>query len=634
MKITLYEEVALRDDYSVVFDTQEWFWGKNTPFAQYLKSRNSYEEEIENAYFSNDGSISISWPIYRTLPSGITYMKVEHDNETKYFFINSYEYRNEVIVLNYTLDVWHTYSKDMGIYSGVINRARYIPEGYRKTLPSAYTTNEALSFNGRESTFYLVAEFQVYRLTQDIDNSVERYSYTSLVSYRDFAVTTPTETGEVKPKDTIYSGASFRFTIDQAIAAINKLTAYQGMEQVSNYNLGSGWGASGFTLKPQSTIKVSDNMALYSAEFSNEYKPEEIRYELMQVYAVPYQLSPQTIFNTATNAPAQATILTLDTITIPGTTIEGATYNFNEYQFTKITNEMSNVAYTIPKNDTLVGVGLTSLFIPIAYNGIEHSLNLRSQATAFGFNVSIIGEAGISDITQHFAIPIPFTTPSGTERQLAALNRENAKRQAVASTIALGMNVLSILSPLGGPVAEGISNYALSMKELQGYPQEQPIRSSLYAAGYGFSGAGGVSTLGHVGKNILNNQGVGLLYQGTSLINSITQLQSPVSSGNATDSNPIALLNAAYGFSTYTIVPNNQEEIDYMISRIGYNTWIQSNDYRNTNTSSFLSGKYEPIQFATLQVHGSFPNNISSSLEQILLDGTLISYDPQVYNKL
>lgn len=635
MKITLYEDVALRSDYSIVFDNDTKFWGTNTPFAQYLKSRNSYEEELDNVYFANDGSISISWPIYRTLPLGITYMRIITDNnETKYFFVDSYEYRNEILVLNYTLDVWSTYSNDMVVHSGIINRARYIPDGYRKTLPSTYQTNEALIFNGVESTFYLVAEFQVYRLTNDPQAETERYSYTSLISKRTFSIDKTETTVPLEPTKNITSNDNFRFTIKEATAAINALTAHQGIKPVNKYELGFGWGRSERLQNNGLRLIDKDDLGIYTSVFDpfDDDERKDIRYELTEIYALPYQIFSQSSFNTAYNAPVHSTITILDSV---DTKLAGSdTYHFSEYHFATIAKSLNDVQFNISNSDKIVGIGTLSLFVPTLYNGIEQSVRIRSEINDFGFSIFMVGATGISDISSHFEIPIPYITPSGQERQIAALNKQAARRQVTAAAVGLAVGAVGIGLGAASTVATEEMAYASTLQNLAENAVYKSMRPAVqqYAVDLAASAANRKAGM-KVASSVLP-QGASFLYQGTSLINAVNKLQQPQSPGNPSDSTPIALLNAAYGFSTYTISPINQEEIDYMIARIGYETWIQSNDYHYSNDKSFLTNKYEPIQFATLQIHGSFPNNISSSLEQILLDGTLISYDPQIYNKL
>lgn len=660
MNITLYEGVELRSDYSVVFDASTSYWGTNTPFAEYLASKNYYSEEISDTYFSNDGSISISWPVYRKLPQGITYMRIfTEQNEIKYFFVNSYEYRNEVLILNYTLDVWHTYSNSMKINRGVIDRARYVPSNYRKTLPSEYETNQSLKFDSDTiNKMYLVAEFQVYRLSNDTENQVERYHFTSLITQRKRNVyqESSTEMIYVSPFDDVSGESVSLFTMEEAAEAINKLTAYQGVEPRKENLLGRKgtddrqWGSDGWKTESigldNLVQKINGNMALYTDPLT-EYveNKKELRYELTQIFAIPQNMIDKTMFQTTLHDPVNATVLILDTITFSeentgsSYNLDNTTWNFTEYQFLKTDPGVfdSVKTFTIPADDKVVGVGLPSLFVPIGYNNQSRTVDFRAEVTTTGFALSMLGENGISDITSHFAVPLPFTAPSGTERQLATLNKQNAKRQAKVAGIALAINTASTVY---GAVKGGIQGFAGGKSSYDSiFTSEAPDGGLAFSSDYSFGEArswgisGAVKGAAKGAGGNLANKSVGLLYQTSHLLNSLNNVKKPMSPGNASDSNPIALINAAYGFSTYSIVPINQEEIDYLISQIGYNTWINQNDY-HTQNSNTLKGKYEPISFAVLHITGPFPNNIAAALENILTDGALISYDPDIFNKL
>lgn len=656
MTITLYSGVELRSDYSIVFDTDTGFWGTNTPFKRYLDDKAFYTEELDDVYFSNDGSISISWPVYRRLAENITYMRIfTEQNEIKYFFVNSYEYHNEVLVLNYTLDVWHTYSNSMNIHFGTIDRARYIPEDRRKTLPMSYETNKSLVYDEPETkTFYLIAEYQVYRLVgaddTDLDPnqiSTERFSFTAAVSHRDIRLEhshSTTAKDEFPPSESVQLDSNFEYTIDEAIETINNLTAYQGTKPLTEYRPNNMWGANGVNTSEPGTHKASGNMALYNSQFSKEYKPNELRYELVQVFTVPKNLFKLSSFNVAAGVPVDTTIKILDTVEVTGATVIDAVFNFKEYHFAQILNPTSYTTYDIPADPTIIGVGLPSLYLPIAYNGLPQQLRIESQITPFGFNMYIVGHEGLGDIIKHFAVPLPFTTTTGVEKQLAALNKENANRQKWATGISAGLSLGYIISPAlgfaGTMIGTGISQITATMGATKG----ESLRSQLTlpvqaaAAEIGDTAAstwekakGSWSAMG--GAKAMLGSGASFLYGMNAHLNALTTLKQPVATGTASDSDPVALLNAALGFSTYSLEPVNEREIDYLISRIGYNTWIDTNDY-HLQDKEFYKDKYEPISFATAQISGKFPNNISVSLEQILLQGTLISYDPDIFNKL
>lgn len=657
MTITLYSGVELRSDYSIVFDTDTGFWGTNTPFKKYLDDKAFYTEELDDVYFTNDGSISISWPVYRRLAENITYMRIlTEQNEIKYFFVDSYEYRNEILILNYTLDIWHTYSNGMKIHSGVMDRARYLPEGTRRALPAAYQTNEAIKFNGSLDTFYIVLEYQIYNLEKSTQNDDEkpvlRYTRTGLLG-RDIVVST--EAGDtIEPNKIITEQTQFLFNVEEAVHIVNNLVADQGVKPVANYGRNGDWAAGGYEGDSIGLQKVTrNNLAIYSKDLNSvNQAPENIRYELTQIYTVPRTLLDPLAFGKYVDDEVNASLLILDTLNYKGGTLVNAEFNFEEYKLTAIKTPKSDFEVTLPVDEKLIGVGLPSLFVPLPYTGHEKKIKFQAQLSDFGFNIVMIGENGVSDITSHFTLPMPYLVPSGEDKQLAVMNIKSARRQAFASSVGFALSfasaasaIASGASSLASAAQAGKQHYIATNSEtaVSYEPQEAGFGATIHTpvttTSYSAAGARAASTKAAWRQFQKSNfaqhaaqTGIGITYQMTSLFGAIEALSKPASTGSASDTSPNALINAALGFNTYSIEPYNEEEIDYLISRIGYNTWIKTNDYHHDNDKSFLTDKYEPISFATLQISGKFPNNISSSLENILIQGTLISYNPNIFD--
>lgn len=660
MTITLYKDVELRSDYSVVFDCDSEFWsdfGVGTPFDAYLNLKKSrIVRTIDNTYFSNDGVLSIDWTVFDGDYEGFTYMKVESDMmDEKFFFINSYEYKNEMLILYYSIDIWHTYSAKMKIHDGIISRAN-IKIRSRRTLPIEYETNKSFNFipvYEPEERFYLVAEFSFFQLQtgENIDDSSYRYNYTSIVTHNTWSIDTESYDLSLKAPPTVSNDAKPLYSFEEAIRAINLLTAYQGVQPLGENKKtdDGGWRPSFGFLPENDFVMVKDKLDLYhdvltpALETANEpdKQAKEIRYEIVQFFLIPASFiesldSLGSIFEMNEGVNASALILTDF-----GNAEVGVTYKFEEYQFLQLKDKQAQiheVNFAVGGNPTTAGFGLKSLFIPAAYNNLQNQMIVRTTFSPIGFDMALETQQGFIEITDQFEIPIPFTTLSATERQLAALSRQQAKRQkavAIATTAVMaGVGIAGVVGAAPG-IAGIASSGALDISAAWAQPASMAFGAKMLNRAKDVS-LFGAQTIGDLGKAAapLAKQGVGLMYSVNNMLDADMKLKAPIGAGQANNSSPDAFINAYYGLGEYSLIPNNEEVVDYAVQRTGYNVFIKTNDYHHNLDVDDLFNKYEPIQFSTAQVSGAFGNDVRAGLEAILLGGTIISYSPTVYNYL
>lgn len=667
MTITLYKDVELRNDYSLVFDNDASFWGgrDNTPFYRYLQLKSGITVDVPNIYFANSGNITIDWSYFNSYPTGITYMEIftETAPNRKYFFVDSYDYNNGMITLYYTMDVWHTYSPSMRLYNGVINRARYGIDGRRHALPMEYTTNLPLQFNGtnRDETFYLAAEFSVYSINSDskVDDATSRINYTTLIGNRSYTGKYQKEQQDyqlVTAAETVpYTGVEYTYTYQDIPHVINQLTSYQGVEPV-----GMGFSMDWRPVKNNDAIQVGlthqvfDKVGIYNEELSKSLANtadsiwkslfvdnlKRLRYEIIQFYLLPTNMFPDitTLCYTAGGRPLNTSVKIEATFT--ETNEDGVFYNnygFEEYYFYKLNASFKPILQgnaIVSASPTTVGIGFRNLFMPFSYTGQYHSIRFEACFSPCGFSMSMIGEDGIHDITQEFEIPMPYTAPSGVEKKLATLGYQNAKRQLVATTTTTAIQAaadIAAISLSGGSAAAGIA------------AREAVVKQGAKAVGAAAaSQAAKTSRLTSERLQVASkssadvaSRAIGLTYGANNIVDAYHKLKTPVSAGTANNGTAVGLLNAVYGFGTYTISPNNLDEVNYLISRVGYDTFIRSNDYHHdVGNIELKDNYYEPIQFATVNVSGGFSNDVRDTLETILLEGTIIAYDEDVFAQL
>ena len=684
MILTLYEDVELRSDYSVVFDCDVNYWTNygNTPFAQYLASKTQQTVNIEHTYLTTSGTIGIDWPTFSKYHNNITYMKlsdadlyIEGAPTRMYFFVDSCDYVNGMVNLSYHLDIWHTYSDKMNLYDGVINRAKL---GYlrRRALPLEYTSNSPLFFNpigNNTGRFYVACEYSVFILQSGdaVDDAPFRYNYTSLVSSRKYSEESETPLGTLKPPRTLPQSGISTYTKEEAIEVINKLTAYQGVKPQAESG-GAAWLPKNNEVKG-AIIKVLDKFDLYSkfiTPAADGYSADtssiggdsdrsrfiaSTRYEIIQFFLIPADFIefPSGHFKTIQGDEVNASLLILDTYSYYDKVINGSTKQFLKYDFTELEfhelrsqTEPARVVqpYELEVDAKTVGLGFRSLFIPYSYNGLKLGFNIVSTFSPVGFDLTLETHQGYIPITDQFEVPIPFTTLNSTERELAALNRQSAKRQkalAIASTAAqvvgAGAGIAAAIPKIGDAylrmAQSGATAFTASetASELGGFTNLVNAKRANYM--YGLDKTRFGSAIGS-GLSGIGQAGIGMLYSVNNILQADQALKSPISAGQANNGTANPIINAYYGLGLYQIQPDNEDEVNHMIERTGYNVFIKYNDYHHGLTQAQVEGKYEPIQFATVQVSGPMANNIRAALEEILLSGTIIAYDKTVFSDL
>lgn len=188
MIITLYENCRLTKAYNEVF--------KSTYLEGYLNTLTKYTytlEEGDEVYLTNKGRCNLEAITQGDLKCN--YMKVEDDvnHITRYFFIDDYDIVNGVAVVDYTEDVWATYSSKINIVKGDVSNLRYGIGNNPKFLPNDYITNDKLVLNPlyinqNNRLEYLIMEISFYDLVEG-GKVNDRYNYV-------FTCMTPSNQGD------------------------------------------------------------------------------------------------------------------------------------------------------------------------------------------------------------------------------------------------------------------------------------------------------------------------------------------------------------------------------------------------------------------------------------------------------
>ena len=635
MRITLYKDSILNDKYATVFDCHDRFWGSaaDTPFQKYLSQLVQKHFDLPFVYMKESGTITVDITVPQSYDIfEYNYMSLTDDEyKTRYYFINDIELGNNLVSLTYTLDVWHTYSAKMFINNGVIGRARLGIGNYKRALPVAYESSKPPQFAAAASKFYLVAEMSEYVLTSNANEATIRTNFTSFLGHQ------PEYTETITNRDTTVSRnryansrQSLLFSIDEAEEVIRLITQYQGVQPQKKGVNYQEITSSAISINP---YRIFNTMLLYSNEYdagNNQPKLEDVRYEIGQIYALPQSMFDAAYIANNVNADLELGLKFL----ISNNLTEGTAYEytFRDVAFYQFKSNFDGIAikeHTIAADAFTIGYGFRNFMRPLGYNGLDTTIASIIQINDLGCSIGLnVPDEGYIDISTMLEVPLPFTTPSGVERQQQAIAKQQAKIQVVTSIATLGVQAVS-----GGiGVAAGMestkraiadaatSNYYSSGKTPKAGLLNKMTNSVASALPWQTTA---VSAAKDVGSMAISG-----LFGGAQIIGSLNTLRSPVSAGAVSTTIPNALENAAYGFGHYTIIPNNTAEVVDAVQKIGYSVYIPATDYhRNIITDEATDGGFDIVQYLHAEVSGPFSQNIARELEAIILAGFRIIYN-------
>lgn len=642
MRLTLYKDSILNDKYATVFDCHDRFWSNaaDTPFQKYLRQLVQKHFDLPFVYMKESGTITVDITVPQSYDIfEYNYMSLTDDEyKTRYYFINDIELGHNIVSLTYSLDIWHTYSAKMFINNGVIGRARLGVSNLKRALPVAYESSEPPQFVQSASKFYLVAEMSEYVLTSDAENATIRTNFTSFLGHQ------PQYTETITNRDSIVSRngyannrQSLLFSRDEAEEVIRLITQYQGVQPQKKGVTYQEITSSAISINP---YRVFDTLLLYSKEYdagNNQPKLENVRYEIGQIYALP-----QSMFDAAYIANSANTELELGLkFLISNNLTEGTAYEYTFrdvafYQFKSDFNGIAIKEHNFEANALTIGYGLRNFMQPLSYNGLDTTIQSIVQINDLGCSVGLNApDEGYADISAMLEVPLPFTTPSGVERQQQAIAKQQAKIQlasAVATTIAsLGSRVAG-----GYFSVKSAGTHAASQAVLEASSWSSDYLNSLASAA-GTTPAGFMTDFAlsraktartSAGINAASGSAMTGLYATQHIISAINQLKSPVSAGQPNNTTPNALENAAYGLGKYTIIPNNTAEVVDAVQKIGYSVYIPATDYhRGIISDEALDGGFDIVQYLHAEVSGPFSQSIARELEAIVLAGFRIIYN-------
>ncbi|MCR4661001.1 MAG: hypothetical protein K5765_03240 [Clostridia bacterium] len=368
MQLTLYQNSILNNSYSNVFYCKEFTNESNEtyiPFARYLYSLTQETYEIENVYMTNKGEINLPLDAVYSNLWKYNYLKFSNGSTNFYAFIDRYEEKNEVAIIYYSLDYWHTFSDLMSFKKSYLTRSRFIDyDGFSLSpyhLPLDYDGNNPLLYapliTNSTGKYALFVRLQVYT-ARSAGEFTERYSLFGILNYDE----------------------NYQFDLNEITNITQELIVTTGTNKWKS-NL------TGITL---------DGAYVQLANF----------------YILP--LSFSTIINTF-NTNTSVNYVDMLSANTTKYTIKGLN---DSYLGVPISQSI-----TIPSNFRIAKIGTFNNPIDAINNGTSIGLNISMISTMFDTKIMFNCQNQIVDITTDFEMELPFTSVNGEVNTLNKMNR-------------------------------------------------------------------------------------------------------------------------------------------------------------------------------------------------------------------
>lgn len=604
IRLTLYKGCRLNDSYKNVISQYQSSPVARSPLEDYLVALHPKIIELDTVY--QEDSTTFNFTLTETDYTSIyeyNYMKIESFIEnsltlTRYAFINSIRICNDIGVIDYKIDVWHSFSKYIiGLNKSYLKGLRVIngrgglliPSYYN--LPIDYAGNNEISIEpintikSNEDNFMLIVEIQYYNGTSYGEST---QVYTSYVLIKN----------SVMFDDESEATVSFGNRSDFKFKNINRI-----LEQLITLK----------TEKNYYSAPVNDATAPGGNPTPSQFRGYLKYYKIGNIYVLPYNSTIANKFNYQyTNA-----IFHTDADDVS----RGLGYEINYLERNNsITNQyelFSMLTGTLSNDFKLEGLGLVSSYFKINMNGSSIDYSIKCQLGVSSFKLYLSIENKLIDITDSFLYkPI-----------VNQLDGEALAQQSIARELQNRNNTLNLASSVinGGK--------QITESKLENY--ENRHRFSYFANSEVNSTMGLISSMAGMANanlgiaNAVVNTGLSLIQYSIKREN----INAPVySSADIVLSNNIAILNARYMLCKFKIVSDNDNYVKESINNLGYNVYEYIDDISkiglNISPNTMSEIHYNCIQFGVADVYGNFPLNIKNSLDTILMNGIKFWYYP------
>lgn len=567
--LTLYKKCILNNSYTEVFNmkkTIEKDGNKITVLDDYLSTLEQFRYDDDFIYAQQAGSFQIElYPVQNEDDIySYNYLKIQEiDDDGKefkrYCFIdNITKIASNIVTINYSEDVWSSYSDSMQIRDGIISNKRRNPKA-PYYLPVQYDGNNQPVFkpliNNDIKRFYIIAQLQLYKLGLMGEITNRRVKTVILCNKFEYD-------GGVLDKPTL--------AIFSDLRTINEIYANQAS---SDYLV---------TSSSQETSYQIDNITLVPCElFSRAGVPDLSGFT---------DLFAQT--KEETNRIYFAALRT-------------------NRSYGRGVDKLSN--FGISTTDfTVVSIGTLFHQYEITINGSEINIEIEIRITDFDCKILLYVQNKIIDITNDFVLKVPYNsltseqnTQKKIERQMETMNGvfniiEGSAKTGVQIAGAVYTGGLSLV---GGSVIDTIAegNYRYSNIDRQ-LTSERATSTTIKRDRQSVGGVVGSA------RQIANG------------ITEVIYANKPkYSSSYGTFSTTEGYMNVlAGGLGVLTIKPDNIEYVQNILNKTGYTVFMPVQSYNDVFENMTLP---DIIRMSMVILYGNFAQDINSKLTNILKNG-------------
>lgn len=571
MKIRLYKDCLVNGKYSEVFRTQDLLKG-------YLNSLEKYPQntflEIDGVYTRLEDRLTFE-PLNTIIDfSQFNYIHFKYgtsDNLKDMFaFINNIEWVNGLVIIDYTCDYWHTFLDSWSLRKSFLTRSLKTKPDYHYELPIPYTPNgepNLILYDGT-NPISLVIEIQSYDLDTASNIKSNRENFVFIVG----------------KNETTIQNSVLGFGINE----VNELVDFISY-RASSKNF--------YKLEPTSGE---------SWENSGYVTGEKKYFEIINLYFIPQKYL------------GESTNYEFSEYTIPGGTPNTFVGDLTLFKFKKdgdyIMFNREVAQYTIPPNSDGLSFGFFTSQVPYFFNGLEKYVSIVLYTTKYTFNIFMLSEHGLLDITSLFQTEQNWSTVSPEvlvqQKIQRQLDTTKGIQQIVQGVVDIGVGALQVASGYNTSLASNVLD-----AKVGGItdPYKYVYKKELNSLG-AIRGATGVSNIvGGIFGLINGGQQIAYAnyekYKNTYKVNNLSN----------------ALYNALYGFVALNMLEvSNSEEVARTVQETGYKIDLYTNSLDlGENTTDW---DYNVVKFDFVRVKG-LPNNINNIIESILLNGVKIWYN-------
>ena len=617
MKITLYKNCILNDNYNEVFDLTkktrviDGVTESYSVFTDYLKSLDSQSIELPNTYYSRDMSFTLRITGDSKFKEALAfnYCKIEVDDLTRYCFITDIELANTVATYYTEEDIWTNYAYDMEIRRGFVSQSRKLAYGTKKVsvyeLPFDYQSTAKIQYINAGVTggnIAIVCQLQIYQLGT-AGSKTRRFTKTILLA-QDFMHYNE-ETLKL-----VHQISSLDITTKEVEQILNKIILNSGNLQVYP---APGW------------LKWYENLANTYYEINNiKAIPQSILNNIIDYSKIDYSSDDISIYF-AENFARNSTTIPSKAITTEASGAEGYIIGIDLTKALNFDNEITPKilkSFTTSIDFKTISFGTrTSQFEVICLNEDRLlSYDIECYSDDYNFNLFLNFQGKYIEITNDFIVEIPFDSVDGSVQAQRRLNRimetvngslEIAGGVAQTYSNIQGLNATSRLQTT--KVRKTEWQYTESKRgKLVPESKTTTFKTKPYKRKQGDI-PGVVGGISKIAGGILN----------------IAEANAPVYNSNSgTFAQSIGILNASFGLCKAVITPVNKTYVDKMIDEVGYTVYefTKDNDFIFNN----YFNDYNVLLFTDVIIYGKFPGDIKEALEEILLRGFKIWYNAQL----